>query len=281
MGGTLFSDANAGFRESRYVIFGAPLDITGTHRRGSAEAPQAIRHESYTYESWVPDLEIDLSEAPTHDMGDLPMKDPAQEISEAIREILKDGKVPIMMGGEHSVSPYVVAGFSDVSVLVFDAHLDYREDLKGDKNNHACATMRMREALGGKPILPIGIRSICKSEYLDAKRDGLTYITADRARELGTKQLIDLIDDILPGKLYISVDMDGIDPAYAPGTGTPEPYGLDPVMVRDIIRHVAGRTAGFDLVEVCPPVDNGNTSALAARLIKDFIAAREYGLRRL
>ncbi|MDD4308651.1 MAG: agmatinase [Thermoplasmata archaeon] len=275
MGGTLFSDATAALKDSKYVIFGAPLDITGTHRRGTKKGPESIRHESYTFEPFVPDLDIDLEEVDIYDMGDLPMKNPRKEISEAVREIIGAEKVPIMMGGEHSVSPYAVEAFSDVSVLVFDAHLDYREELHGDPNNHACATMRMRHVLKGKPILPVGIRSICKSEFIQAKHDGLNYITADKVRELGTKRLIDLIEDLLPGKLYISVDIDGIDPSFAPGVGTPEPYGIDPIVVRDVIRHFAGRAVGFDMVEVCPPADNGNTAALAARLIKDFIAARE------
>jgi agmatinase len=87
-----------------------------------------------------------------------------------------------------------------------------------------------------------------------------------------------LIDDILPGKLYISLDIDCIDPAFAPGVGTPEPFGLDPLMVRDIIRHLTGRCVGFDIVEVCPPADNGNTAALAARIVKGFIGARERAL---
>jgi arginase/agmatinase len=280
MGGTLFSDATAAFKDSKYVIFGAPLDITGTHRRGTKKGPESIRHESYTFEPFVPDLGIDLEEVPISDMGDLPMKEPKREISEAVRDIIKEGKIPIMLGGEHSVSPYAVGEFKDVSVLVFDAHLDYREELKGDPNNHACATMRMREAAKGKPILPVVIRSICKSEYIQAQKDGLQYITADRVRELGTKKLLDLIDDLLPGNLYISVDIDGIDPSFAPGVGTPEPYGLDPLVVRDAIRHLAGRIIGFDVVEVCPPADNGNTSALAARLTKDFIAAREKVLKK-
>jgi len=279
MGGTLFSDAESDLKNSKYAIFGAPLDITGTHRRGTGKGPASIRHESYTFESFVSDLEIDLAEIATCDLGDLPMKDPKREISEKVREILDAGSVPVMLGGEHSISPWAVSEFSDISVLVFDAHLDYREELKGNKDNHACATMRMREALRGKPILPVGIRSICKSEYAQAKRDGLNYITADRVRELGTKRLADLIDDILPGNLYISVDMDGIDPAYAPGVGTPEPFGLDPVLVRDIVRHVAHRSVGFDIVEVCPPVDNGNTAVLAAKLVKEFMAAREKALR--
>ena len=279
MGGTLFSDATAALKDSKYVIFGAPLDITGTHRRGSKKGPESIRHESYTFEPFVPDLEIDLEEVAIYDMGDLPMKSPRKEISETVMNIIGAGRVPIMLGGEHSVSPYAVEAFKDVSVLVFDAHLDYRDELHGDPNNHACATMRMKDALHGKPIMPVGIRSICKSEYLQAKKDKLPYVTADQVRELGTAKLIKLIDKTVPGKLYVSVDIDGIDPAFAPGTGTPEPYGIDPVLVRDVIRHVAGRTIGFDLVEVCPPVDNGNTAALAARLIKDFIAAREKALK--
>jgi arginase/agmatinase len=277
MGGTLFSDANAAFSTSKYVIFGAPLDITGTHRRGTAKGPESIRHESYTFESFNPDLGVDLSDVPTYDKGDLPMKKPQKEISETVREILSAGKVPIMLGGEHSVSPYAVQEFQDVSVLVFDAHLDYRDELKGDKNNHACATRRMDEIISPEKILPVGIRSICKSEYDDAKRLGLDYVTADRARALGTAGLIKFIDQMLPGQIYVSVDIDGIDPAYAPGVGTPEPFGLDPVMVRDVIRHVAPRALGFDIVEVCPPADNGNTAALAARLVKDFKGARECG----
>jgi len=277
MGGTLFSDAGAVQRGSRYVIFGAPLDATGTHRRGTGRGPASIRNESYTYESFSPDFGIDLADVPTHDMGDLPMKHPRKEISEAVRGILAGGAVPIMLGGEHSVSPWAVGEFKDISVLVFDAHLDYREELNGDRDNHACATMRMREALRGRPILPVGIRSICKSEFLQAKTDGLKYVTADRARELGSKQLCALVDDVLPGNLYISVDIDGIDPAFAPGVGTPEPFGLEPDLVRDVIRHVATRTLGFDVVEVCPPADNGNTAALAAKFVKDFIAAREHG----
>jgi agmatinase len=275
MGGTLFSDANAALSSSKYVIFGAPLDATGTHRKGTGKGPSSIRNESYTFESYMPDFDINLEDIPTYDMGDLPMKNPKKEVSDAVKGILAEGKVPIMLGGEHSISPWAVSEFEDISVLVFDAHLDYRDELKGDKDNHACATMRMREALRGKPILPVGIRSICKSEHVQAKHDGLNFVTADRVRELGTKRLTDLIDDILPGNLYISVDMDGIDPAYAPGVGTPEPFGLDPVLVRDVIRHVARRSVGFDMVEVCPPVDNGNTAALAARLVKEFIAARE------
>jgi len=275
----LFSDAESDLKNSKYAIFGAPLDITGTHRRGTGKGPASIRHESYTFEPFVPDLDIDLSDIRTCDLGDLPMKDPKREISETVRMILGAGSIPVMLGGEHSVSPYAVGELSDVSVLVFDAHLDYRDELKGDPNNHACATMRMKQVLRGKPILPVGIRSICKSEFIRAKNDGLIYITADRARELGADGLKGFIDKNLPGKLYISVDMDGIDPAYAPGVGTPEPYGLDSVLVRDIIRHVAGRTHGFDIVEVCPPADNGNTAALAARLVKDFIAAREHALK--
>ncbi|MDO9537196.1 MAG: agmatinase [Thermoplasmata archaeon] len=278
MNGTLFSDAHAVFSNSKYVIFGVPLDLTGTHRRGTGKGPESIRNESYTYESFMPDLEIDFSEIPTYDKGDLPMKEPQKEISEVVKEILAAKKVPIMLGGEHSVSPYAVAEFADVSVLVFDAHLDYRDELKGDKNNHACAIRRMDEIISPEKILPVGIRSICKSELNDAKRLNLKYITADKARELGTKELIAFIDDYLPGNLYVSVDIDGIDPAFAPGVGTPEPFGLEPVMVRDIIRHVAPRTSGFDIVEVCPPVDNGNTAALAARFVKDFIGAREFGL---
>ena len=271
-----FADADAVFSYSKYVILGVPLDVTGTHRRGTDKAPEAIRQESYNFETFLYDLGIDLDDVPMHDMGDLPVDDHMRmEVFDAVAKIVGSGKIPIMLGGEHSLTPHAVEAFSDVSVLVFDAHLDYRDEYEGDKNSHACATRRIDEIISPEKVLPVGIRSICKEEFKDAKTHGLEYITAQKAKEMGTDTLKKHIDSIMPGKIYVSIDMDGIDPAFAPGVGTPEPFGLDPMMVRDIIRHLAGRIAGMDIVEVNPSFDNGNTAALAAKLIRDFIGAKE------
>ena len=271
----IFADADAVFSYGKYVILGMPLDLTGTHRRGTDRAPEAIRQESYTFETWIHEMQIDLKDVPIHDMGDLPVENARQNILEAYRKILAANKIPIMMGGEHSITPYAVEAFSDVSVLVFDAHLDYRDDWNGDKNNHACASRRIDEIISPEKLLPVGIRSICKSEYLDAREKGLEFITAEEARKMGLEELKLHIDRVMPGNIYVSIDMDGIDPAFAPGVGTPEPFGMDSIWVRDIVRHIAQRVVGYDIVEVNPSFDNGNTSALAAKLIRDFIAAKE------
>ena len=272
----LFADADAVFSYGKYVILGVPLDVTGTHRRGTDKAPEAIRKESYNFETYLYDLGIDLDDVPIHDMGDLPVDDHMRmEVLDAVARIVGAGKVPIMLGGEHSLTPHAVEAFSDVSVLVFDAHLDYRDEYEGDKNSHACATRRIDEIISPDKVLPVGIRSMCKEEFDDAKKHNLGYITADQAKNMGTKELMNFIDDLMPGRIYVSIDMDGIDPSFAPGVGTPEPFGLDPMMVRDIIRHLAPRIVGLDIVEVNPDFDNGNTAALAAKLIRDFIGAKE------
>ena len=275
MTGLIFADADAVFSYGKYVILGVPLDVSGTHRRGTGETPNAIREESYNFETYIHELGIDLADVPIHDMGDLPIDNPKLDVFDAVGKIVAAGKIPILMGGEHSITPFAVEAFSDVSVLVFDAHLDYRDSYEGDKNSHACATRRIDEAISPEKVLPVGVRSICREEMEDAKTHALEYITADQAREMGTEELIKHIDQTMPGNLYLSIDMDGIDPAFAPGVATPEPFGLDPLMIRDVIRKLAHKIVGMDVVEVCPPYDNGNTASLAAKLIREFIAAKE------
>ncbi len=275
----LFADADAVFSYSKYVIAGVPLDISGTHRRGTDRAPEAIRQESYNFETFLYDLGIDLDDIPIHDMGDLPIENVRLDIFDTVAKILSEGKIPILLGGEHSITPYAVEAFSDASVLVFDAHLDYRKEYDGDDNSHACAIRRIDDVISPDKVLPVGVRSISKEEYDDAKKHGLEYITANQAKNMGTKELMNFIDDIMPGNIYVSIDMDSIDPSFAPGVGTPEPFGLDPMMIRDVIRHLAGRIVGLDIVEVNPEFDNGNTAALAAKLVRDFIGAKEKSLK--
>lgn len=274
-----FADANSDFDSARYVFLGVPYDATGTHRRGTGLAPRAMRKESWNFEAYLPEHDVDLLAVKIHDMGDLPeLTSPAdleKSLSSAIKKILADNKIPLTMGGEHSISQFIVSQFKDISVLVFDAHLDFRSDFEGDRNSHACASRRMSEIVGVKRMLPVGIRSICMDELADAKKLDLKYITAEEITSQDTVKLLKTIDKLLPGNLYVSLDMDALDPAYAPGVGTPEPFGLDPILARDVIRHVAHRTVGYDLVEVCPTHDNGNTSALAAKLLRDFIGMRE------
>jgi arginase family enzyme len=132
------------------------------------------------------------------------------------------------------------------------------------------------DIVGVGSVVPFGVRSCSLGEKEDSGAMGLTYVTADLVRDLGAERaLLNALDGIpreRRERIYLSVDIDCIDPAFAPGVGTPEPFGLDPLDVRSVIRALAPRLVGFDVVEVCPPADNGNTSALAARLISEVIA---------
>lgn len=278
-GDLFFADAVSDLNASRYVIVGIPYDRTGSHREGTGQAPQCIRKESYNFETYLYDLDIDLTDVPIHDMGDLsPLQNEGEasnSISQTIRKILGAGKIPIILGGEHSITPFVIPEFGDISILVFDAHLDFRDEYEGDRNSHACSTRRISEIVGPERVLAVGVRSMCREELAHAGTAELKFVTADEVRERPFEDIIKTIDKKLAGKVYVSLDMDAIDPAHAPGVGTPEPFGLTPIFVRDVIRHLAPRIVGLDIVEVCPPFDNGNTASLAAKLLRDFIGARE------
>ncbi len=267
----LFADANSDFESSNYVILAVPYDKTSTHRQGTKESPHNIRKESYNFETYLYDLDLDLVDVAIHDLGNAAI----DSTPNAIRKILEAKKIPIVLGGEHSISPLIISEFKDISVLVFDAHLDFRDEYEGERNSHACAVRRMSEIVGPERIIPLGVRSMCKDELADAERVSLNFITAEDVRAQPFEAIQDIIDERLKDRIYVSLDMDAIDPCYAPGVGTPEPYGLTPIFVRDVIRRIAQKVVGLDIVEVCPPHDNGNTSALAAKLVRDFIGTRE------
>jgi len=280
-----FADADASLQESRFVIYGGPSDHTASFRKGAALAPEAIRDASYNFETYNIDLDVDLEDIPFHDLGDIaeePYDSFFARISEQSRMIATEDKVPMLLGGEHNVSPHALKGVldakaeaaKDLAIIVVDAHFDYRMEYLGDKDSHACAVRRIAELVGADKIYGVGFRSAEKQEYLDAKKDHLNWVRPEKALELGAEDFFDqVLADSGAGRIYLSIDMDGIDPSFAPGVGTPEPFGLSDVFVRDLIRLCGPYLAGMDIVELCPPADNGNTAALAAKLIREAIAS--------
>jgi agmatinase len=166
----------------------------------------------------------------------------------------------------------VVKAFGrDISVITIDAHLDYRDQYQGLKNSHACAHKRIEDVVGKGNVFAFGVRSISGEE--DYKK--ALYADAFRIHEEGCEKVFrEMLSKLKRRPVYLSLDIDGIDPAYAPGTGTPEPFGLTPLEVKHVIDELGDRLVGFDVVEVCPPYDNGNTSALAARMIREVIAVK-------
>lgn len=271
-----FADALAEPEDAHFVIFGAPFDRTTSFRPGARFAPNAIRQHSYNFETFLFEHKIDLTEVPFSDLGDLEEAGEVEEIVEAVQqttaEIVKAKKFPILLGGEHSVSIGAAKCFKDTAFLIVDAHLDFRESYMSSKYNHACVTRRIFEMAGRENVFCIGVRSISKEEFESAKE--LQYLDAISVNEEGIDSVAKkVLKAIKCDKIYFSLDIDGIDPAYAPGTGTPEPFGLTPVQIKKLIQYIAPKMVGFDIVEVSPPWDNGNTSALAARIVREVIAS--------
>lgn len=283
-----FADAIAEYDDAEYVIFGAPFDATSSFRTGSKWAPAAIRKESYNYENYISHYDFSFTENLVHDGGDLdlPMNvDMALDIVEHLSgKLHSDGKFPIMLGGEHSLTVPCVRKAKerygdDMGVIVLDAHHDLRDEYKGQVFSHACASYHITEMVG-KKFVSVGIRSGSRENYEYARDNGVMYFSADEVNETGIDAVIDKIKRYLNCKyLYISLDMDAIDPAYAPGLGTPEPFGLTQWQVRKVLRSFAPTCIGFDLVEILPEFDFGQTASLGAALIRDFIAARTTGKR--
>ena len=281
----VFADSLSTFDEADFVIVGVPFDRTSSFRGGSRDAPQEIRKASHNFEPYMYELDIDLRDSAIHDMGDLDemgsTEDMIMEMSFVSEKISGQKKFPLIIGGEHSISPPAASGSvsrfkGDIGIIVVDAHLDFRREYMGDGNNHACASRRFSDMVGPQRVFPIGTRSMCREEMDDAEEGKLRWLSASEANRLSPSEAVSrAVSSMGVEKLYLSIDVDGMDPAFAPGTGTPEPFGLSAVWVKELIRACGPFLAGFDIVEVCPPVDNGNTSALAARLIRETIASVE------
>ena len=282
--GALFShrkiaDAQASYEDAKYVIFGVPFDHTSSFRRGSRLAPDSIRVAYDNLESFDFQYKVNYPDLPICDIGDLYVEEDPEEvvndIERSVRHIADDGKVPIMLGGEHSLTTGLIRNFPECSMIIIDAHSDFRNEYMGSKYNHACITRRALEVLGEGRIFSVGTRSVSREEYEDPDFSKIRYFSANEVRKKGIQEVIEEIGKKVKGKIYFSIDMDGIDPSEAPGVGTPEPYGISSTEVRSLINHFAKRIIGFDIVEMTPVYDNGNTSMLAAKFVQDFIGSKE------
>ncbi|MDI6916616.1 MAG: agmatinase [Thermoplasmatales archaeon] len=270
-----FADANSSFNDAKFVILGAPFDLTSSFRTGSRFAPNRVREASYNFETYLMEHDIDLADVPFHDAGNIDECGNVDEMIDGVEEAVKKilPKFPILIGGEHSLTTGAVKPFRDISVVFIDAHLDFRNEYLGIKNSHACVSRRVSEIVGVENVFSIGVRSFSKEEKNDAEKLGLKYFSSFDVKEKGIENIIRNLN--LKEKVYLSLDMDGIDPAFAPGVGNPEPFGLTPNDVVKCIKMLKKRLVGFDVVEVCPPHDNGNTSLLGARIIRDLIGCTE------
>ncbi|MCI4348682.1 MAG: agmatinase [Thermoplasmata archaeon] len=274
-----FADARATFEEAKFVVAGIPFDRTTSFRPGARFGPDSIRQHSWNFESYDLETGIDLTEVPIHDLGNTgefgSSADMAAGVREEMRPVYAAGKIPIVFGGDHACSPPCVEAHPNpgsLGVLYIDAHLDFRSSYLGDTRSHACSARRIVEAVGAHNVVVLGVRSISREETDDNRAIGMASVTAHEVARDGIEASVQRALNMLKtDRVYVSLDIDAIDPAYAGGTGTPEPFGLTPRDVKYAIGQVAPRLAGMDIMEVSPHYDHGNTSALAARLAREAI----------
>ncbi|MCI4358669.1 MAG: agmatinase [Thermoplasmata archaeon] len=274
-----FADAHATFEAAQFVVAGIPFDRTTSFRPGARFGPDSIRQHSWNFESYDLETGVDLAEVPIHDLGNTAEFGNAQDMVTSVRAELRPvyeaGKIPIILGGDHACSPPCVEAYPDggsIGVLYIDAHLDFRSSYLGDSRSHACSSRRIVEKVGAHNVVVLGVRSVSREEVEDNRSIGMAFVTAQEVFREGIESAMQKALNMLrTDRIYLSLDIDAIDPAFAGGTGTPEPFGLTPRDVKHAIGMVAPRLAGMDIMEVSPHYDQGNTSALAARLAREAI----------
>ncbi|WP_204486597.1 agmatinase [Caldicoprobacter guelmensis] len=272
-----FMGSRETYDEGDVVMVGAPMDYSVSYRPGARFAPQKIREVSYAIEEYSPYLDRDLSEIRFFDVGDLelPMgniESSLKIIQQAAHEILEDDKKPLFIGGDHLITyPAVKAVYGKygdgLRLVHFDAHADLREEYLGEKNSHASVIKRCSQFVSLKNIFQFGIRSGTREEFMWA-RENLNFYPFEVLRPLE-----EVIDVLRPYPVYITIDIDVVDPAYAWGTGTPEPGGCTPHEIFQALKAMRGlNIVGLDLVEVNPVYDTAEvTSILAAKIIREAV----------
>lgn len=280
---TKFIASCGSYEEAGVVLVGVPMDFTCSFRPGTRFGPQKIREVSAGIEEYSVYADGDLAQASFYDCGDLDMpfgniEGSLKLIGESAEEAVKDGKFPLFIGGEHLISVPVIEKVyrkygKDLIVLHFDAHADLRESYIGCRYSHASAIRRLTDFMPGKNIYQFGIRSGTREEFEYAK-DNTNMYKFDVAEPL--RQAAASFGD---KPVYVTLDIDVVDPAYANGTGTPEPGGITSnEMLRAVSVFKALNLVGFDLVEVSPPYDTSDrTALLAAKIIRDIILMADKG----
>ncbi|HNT34441.1 MAG TPA: agmatinase [bacterium] len=260
--------------QSKCVVLSAPLDMTTSFRKGTAEGPKAIIAASTQVELYdaefgdEPALDIGVHTLPSLEPQCVSMQAAVDRVREGVGFIVEQGKIPMLLGGEHSVTIGAAQAFKDkmdkTCFVVIDAHADLRDSYHGTPLSHACASRRLWEMA---PMIQVGIRSY-SAEEAQWMREKPSGYTAFPARTVTTRmQAFEESLRILPDQVYISIDLDGLDPSIMPAVGTPEPGGLLWEETLDVLRMVCRmkKVVGFDIVELCP---------MPGWVAPDFLAAK-------
>ncbi|WP_423995067.1 agmatinase [Halorubrum trapanicum] len=282
----MFPGATTDREAASYVVVGAPLDATTTFQPGTRFGPDRVRKFAETYDDYDRRTDSRFSAIGVCDAGDVRPWDDVKayldHLAAELRSVVYDDATPLLLGGEHTVTYAGVDAVDPDVLVVCDAHLDLREAYDGNPWNHACVTRRCLDDLGVDRAVIVGARTGSEAEWDRAADADVEVVAPEDAREW-----IDALGDGSAGdaagrtfaaddSIYCSIDVDGLDPGYAPGTGTMEPFGLDPREVRDLVRAVAPHADGFDIVEVNDR-DDGQAAAVAGKLLREFVYAHAAG----
>ncbi|NLM09826.1 MAG: agmatinase [Clostridiaceae bacterium] len=263
------------YEESKIVVFGAPFDGTTSYRPGARFASSAIRSESYSIETYSPYQDKDLEDICVFDAGDLELPfgntvKALELIENFVLKILKDGKIPFMIGGEHLVSLGAVRAavkkHSELNIIHFDAHSDLRDEYLGEALSHATVIRRCWDLVGDNRIFQFGVRSGSREEIYWGREH--VYTCFYNFNELDT------IVDMLKGKpVYLTIDLDVLDTSVFPGTGTPEAGGVTFFELLDAIGKVSTlNIVALDMTELAPPLDPaGASTSLALKLLREIL----------
>jgi len=267
----MFPGATTDREAASYMVVGAPLDATTTFQPGTRFGPDRIRRFAETYDDYDHDTGSHFSALGVHDAGDVQPWDDVEayldHLAAELRSVVLDDAVPLLLGGEHTVTYAGVEAVDPDVLVVVDAHLDLRDAYDGNPWNHACVTRRALDDLDVDRAVIVGARTGSEAEWDRAAAGDVDVVAPEDARGW----LDDLDSDrFADGSAYLSVDVDGLDPGFAPGTGTMEPFGLDPRTVRDLVRAIAPHAAGFDVVEVNDR-DDGQAAAIGGKLLREFV----------
>jgi len=233
----VFGGVQRPFKQAKYVVLGVPFDVTSSYRTGARFGPNAVRQASLNIETYSFRSDVDVEDLALHDLGDLHAstspKRTVDMLKLVVADVLAAKKTPVVIGGEHTITLGTMKGLGDkaqkTALVSFNAHLDLRKEFMGLTLSHTTFMRRINEEVKPAKIIEVGTRAVCKEELAYADGSGITFFTAQQIRKEGAAQITRELKDELESyeNVYLTVDMDFLDPAFAPAVQNPEPEGLD------------------------------------------------------
>jgi agmatinase len=282
----VFSGVQKPLREAKYVVFGVPFDVTSTYRTGARFGPNSVRQASLNIETYSFRSGVDIEDLALHDLGDLHVSTSPKRTVDMLKLVVEDlldvKKLPVAIGGEHTITLGVLKGLGDkakdTAVVSFDAHLDVRKEYQGLTLSHTTFMRVINEDVKPAKIIEVGTRAVSKEELAYVEQAGIDFFTSQQIRKEGATQTIQELKGELASykRLYLTVDLDVLDPAFAPAVQNPEPDGLETHTLLDVLCALCDkRVVGFDVVELAPVYDQGISAVAAAKVIFEMLCQLE------